>query len=157
MTCQESHYQTCNLDHIGSRRIKHFISRLDTVHGISRSSLRANGTPKRMWEMCPKVSVSFLLGGWTSDRRQTHGNWTRRRITEQTRWKSECASSSDQWQTVFPKTRNSGLVKKNRLIALVHQLCHRQNDFADLIQFERALDGQSVLNTRSSTWFFPYC
>ena len=46
------------------------------------------------------------------------------------------------------------LLQKNRLIALVHQLCHRQNDFTDLIQFERALDGQSVLNTRNATWFF---
>ena len=92
-----------HLDHCGTRRIKQFIS-LDTVCGISRSSLHVNGIPRRVWKMCQQVSVSFLLFGWASTDSELLGTGPdsaatviaidARRRTSETRWKSACASNS---------------------------------------------------------------
>ena len=56
-----------------------------------------------MGDVSKSVGSSLVAGP------PTHGNWTRCCCDEKCTWKSECASSSDQWQTVSPRTQNLAL------------------------------------------------
>ena len=70
-----------------------------------------------------------------------------------TRWKSERAFGSNTWQTVSTRTQNWALVLENHLIALVHQLRHRQNGFVNPTHLERTLDELPILNLEVQVGF----